>query len=95
MDDEFVQYCQLNKIDNIEKLAKELFDKAFTQLKYGDTPLFIKPSNAPAKVVIEKKVEVNLEAEKIEQIKKDLKKVQLQNKPAVNKNNSSEILYDE
>ena len=27
LDNEFIQYCELNKIDNIDKLAKEATDK--------------------------------------------------------------------
>jgi hypothetical protein len=95
LDDEFIQYCQLNKIDNIDEFAKKTFNKGFTSLKYGDTPPFIKPTIEPTKVVVEKTPEVNPERKKIEEIKKDLKKVQMQNKPETVKNKSSEILYDE
>ena len=35
---EFLDYCRLNKIENIGKLARETFDKGFTILKYGETP---------------------------------------------------------
>jgi hypothetical protein len=38
LDKEFIQYCELNNIEDIEKLAKETFDKGFNLLKYGDTP---------------------------------------------------------
>jgi hypothetical protein len=38
LDDEFIQYCKLNDIEDIEKLAKEIFKKGFTMLKYGDRP---------------------------------------------------------
>jgi hypothetical protein len=39
LDDEFIQYCELNNIENIEKLAKETFNRGFTILKYGSIPL--------------------------------------------------------
>ena len=39
LDDEFLQYCELNKIDDIEKLAKETFKMGFDLLKYGNTPI--------------------------------------------------------
>ena len=38
LDDEFIKYCELNNIDDIEKYAKEIFNKGFTVLKYGDKP---------------------------------------------------------
>ena len=40
LDDEFIQYCKLNNIDDIEKYAKEIFNKGFTMIKYGDAPNF-------------------------------------------------------
>lgn len=42
MDDEFIQYCELNKITDIEKLAKQTFNRGFTILKYGEFPNMIK-----------------------------------------------------
>jgi hypothetical protein len=39
LDDEFIQYCKLNNIDDVEKFAKEIFNKGFTSLKYGDKPI--------------------------------------------------------
>lgn len=38
LDNEFIEYCKLNNIDDIDKLAKEVFNKGFTILKYGDSP---------------------------------------------------------
>jgi hypothetical protein len=38
LDNEFVQYCELNKIDNVDKLAQETFNRGFSLLKYGETP---------------------------------------------------------
>jgi hypothetical protein len=38
LDKEFLDYCKLNKIEDVEKLAKETFNKGFTILKYGETP---------------------------------------------------------
>jgi len=39
LDDEFLQYCELNNIEDIQKLAKETFKKGFDLLKYGDMPV--------------------------------------------------------
>jgi hypothetical protein len=38
IDDEFTQYCKLNNIEDVEKFAKEIFNKSFTIIKYGDKP---------------------------------------------------------
>lgn len=51
LDDEFVQYCELNNIEDIQKLAKETFARGFTILKYGATPSGIK-----IKEIIEEKI---------------------------------------
>ena len=41
LDDEFIGYCKLNNIDNIEEFAKETFNKGFTMVKYGELPIGI------------------------------------------------------
>ena len=38
LDNEFLLYCEINGIENIDKLAKETFDRGFSLLKYGETP---------------------------------------------------------
>ena len=38
LDDEFIQYCELNNIEDIEKFAREIFNRGFTILKYGEKP---------------------------------------------------------
>jgi hypothetical protein len=38
LDDEFLEYCRLNNIEDVEKLARETFKRGFTILKYGETP---------------------------------------------------------
>jgi len=39
LDDEFILYCQLNNIVNVEKLATETFKRGFSALKYPETPI--------------------------------------------------------
>jgi hypothetical protein len=51
LDDEFIQYCKLNNIEDIQKLAKETFNRGFTVLKYGEIPII---ANTP-------KIEVKIE----------------------------------
>ena len=38
IDDEFIQYCELNNIEDVEKFAKETFKKGFAVVKYGRKP---------------------------------------------------------
>lgn len=63
LDDEFLEYCRLNNIDDVEKLAKVTFNRGFTILKYGETPFGLKPTEK----IVEKEVvkEVIVEVEKI------------------------------
>lgn len=62
LDDEFTMYCEINKIENIEKLAKDTFNRGFTLLKYGETPYGVsskeKIVEVVKEVVVEKIVEV-------------------------------------
>ncbi len=56
LDDEFLEYCRLNNIDDIEKLAKDTFNRGFTILKYGETPFGLKPTEK----IVEKEVRVEV-----------------------------------
>ncbi len=65
LDDEFIQYCKLNNILDVEKFAKEIFNKGFTLFKYGDKPLLkIEPAEIISKEKeekIEKIIKPNIE----------------------------------
>jgi hypothetical protein len=69
--DEFLEYCRLNDIKDVEKLAKETFQRGFTILKYGETPYGIKGSEKIVEkevikeVIIEKIIEKEVPVEKI------------------------------
>jgi hypothetical protein len=52
LDNEFLKYCEINNIIDPEKLAKEIFQKGFTIVKYGEIPNGLKGQNT----VIEKEV---------------------------------------
>jgi flagellar biosynthesis component FlhA len=67
LDDEFILYCHLNKIENIDKLAKDVFNKGFTQLKYPDTPVSSTKERIVEKVVI-KEVPVEKIVEVIKEV---------------------------
>jgi FtsZ-binding cell division protein ZapB len=64
LDDEFIQYCELNNINDIDKLAKETFARGFSILKYGETPFKI--SNKEK--IIEKEVIKEVPVEKIVEV---------------------------
>ena len=82
LDSEFIQYCGLNKIDNVDKLAQETFNRGFSLLKYGETP----NGNRTKEIVeVTKEVikEVIVEVEKIvevpvEVIKEVIKEVRIE-----------------
>ena len=52
LDNEFLKYCEINNVTDPEKLAKEVFQKGFTIVKYGEIPNGLKGQNT----VIEKEV---------------------------------------
>jgi hypothetical protein len=52
LDDEFLQYCKLNNIEDIEKTAKDVFSRGFTILKYGEIPI----GNKTKEKIIEKEI---------------------------------------
>jgi hypothetical protein len=82
LDNEFIQYCELNKIINIDKLAQETFNRGFSLLKYGEVP----NGNRVKEIVeVEKEVvkEIIVEVEKIvevpiEVIKEVIKEVRIE-----------------
>jgi hypothetical protein len=51
LDNEFITYCKLNNINDIDMFAKQVFNRGFTIIKHGETPkinplkedVFIKP----------------------------------------------------
>jgi len=83
LDNEFLQYCELNNIKDPEKLAKQVFDRGFSLLKYGETPMGAKsePRVIEKEVIVEK--EVIKEVEKrvevpVEVIKEVIKEVPIE-----------------
>jgi Mg/Co/Ni transporter MgtE len=68
LDNEFTQYCELNNITDIDKLAKETFDKGFSLLKYGETPKVARGKDK----IIEKEIIKEIEVEKIVEIIKEI-----------------------
>jgi hypothetical protein len=65
LDDEFIKYCELNNVDNVDKLAKEIFNRGFAILKYGETPLNLVGKEKVVEKEIIKEVPVEKIVEKI------------------------------
>ena len=61
LNDDFLKYCELNNITEIDKFAKEVFEKGFMFFKYGTKPNVINDTLENK----EKKID----------IKKDIKKI--------------------
>ena len=79
LDSEFIQYCELNKIVNIDKLAQETFNRGFSLLKYGETPYgnsiekekiieVVKYVEVPVEIIKEVKVIQVVEKEVIKEV---------------------------
>jgi len=71
LDDEFLLYCKINNIEDIDKLARETFNRGFTILKYG-----MVPNEAKIKKIVEEKIKKNPDVvkaitETVIQIEKD------------------------
>lgn len=65
LDDEFIQYCELNDVKYVETLARQTFNRGFTILKYGETPILNKSQVEPTKTQEDEKVTTKKE-EKVE-----------------------------
>lgn len=39
LDDDFIKYCEINNITDIEELARKVFNRGFTIEKYGEIAL--------------------------------------------------------
>ncbi len=74
LDDEFVRYCELNNITDIEGTAKKIFQRGFTIEKYGETPTTAKGKEVEVikevikEVPVEKIVEVIKTVEVIKEV---------------------------
>lgn len=68
LDDEFIRYCEINEIENVEALAKKVFNRGFTIEKYGETPTTAKGSER----IVEKEVIKEVIVEKIVEIIKEI-----------------------
>ena len=63
LDKEFIKYCELNDIVDIDSLAKKTFNRGFAILKYGETP-----RGGVEEVTIEKEVIKEVQIEVIKEV---------------------------
>lgn len=72
--DEFLEYCTINNIDDIDKLAKSTFQRGFTILKFGETPSNTKPKEITKEIIKEviKEVQVEVVREVIKEVPVDV-----------------------
>lgn len=74
LDDNFIKYCEINKITDVEGLAKKLFQRGFTIEKYGETPSIAKGKEIEVikevikEVPVEKIVEVIKNVETVKEV---------------------------
>jgi len=77
LDKEFILYCELNEIKDIDKLANDTFTRGFTLLKYGETPVGntkVKEKivevirEVPVEVIVEKEIRVPYEVQIIKEV---------------------------
>lgn len=69
LDDEFVEYCRLNSILDVENFAKKTFKRGFDIVKYGETPI---QQNKTEEVKKVKNEEQKKPIKQIKQIKDNL-----------------------
>jgi tRNA(Phe) wybutosine-synthesizing methylase Tyw3 len=86
LDIEFLEFCKINKIDNIELFAKQTFTKGFTIMKYGEVPM---TNGFLEKIVHTNDEQIEKLKKEIDRLKEKLNEYEKQEKP---KNNN---LYDE
>ena len=75
LDNEFLKYCELNKIHDVQKFAQDIFQKGFTIIKYGETPMGFSSEKIVEKEVIKeiiKEVPVEKVVEKIVEVIKEM-----------------------
>jgi len=96
LDNEFLQYCELNDIKDIDKLAKETFNRGFTILKYGETPFGKQQIKEVEKIVeVIKEVPVEKIVEVIKEIPAKTKTKVITKEVVVQDNEQIKLLEEE
>ena len=74
LDDEFLKYCELNQVTDVEALAKKIFLRGFAIEKYGETPSLAKGKQVEVikevvkEIPVEKVVEVIKKVEVVKEV---------------------------
>lgn len=95
LDDEFIQYCKLNNIEDVEKFAIEVFNKGFTFVKYGSIPNIGLKTETKIVKAEPRKIQVDMS---VDQEKPNViipKKIEKDLKNAVIKEVKQKDIYDE
>jgi len=102
LDDEFIRYCELNKITDTEKFAKKVFGTGFNITKYGESPPGFNSRERIIEKEIIKEVPVETIVEKVEnqKLKDELNTITkslegLGKKGKLMKDSNLSSLYDE
>lgn len=72
LDNDFIKYCELNNITDIDTLAKKIFQRGFTIEKYGETPSLAKSKEVQVIKEVIKEVPVEKIVEKIVEVIKEV-----------------------
>jgi hypothetical protein len=72
LDDEFLKYCEINQVDNIESLAKKIFQRGFTIEKYGETPTTARGVDRVVEKEVIKEIIKEVPVEKIVEVIKEV-----------------------
>ncbi len=75
LDDEFVRYCEINEITDIEGTARKIFQRGFTIEKYGETPTTARGKEIEVIKEVIKEVPVEVKGEKQIIVKEVIKEV--------------------
>ncbi len=72
LDDDFVKYCEINNIKDVESLAKKVFQRGFTIEKYGETPSMVKGKETVIEKEVIKEIIKEVPVEKIVEVIKEV-----------------------
>ena len=95
LDDEFLRYCELNNIEDVEKFTKEVFNRGFTVIKYGNTPTINLQTETKVVNVSSKVIETDIKIEKTEPVIIISNEIQKEVKKIIRKEIDNKNLYDE
>lgn len=72
LDKEFIQYCELNGIENIEQFAEQVFNRGFTIVKYGEVPMGLSGGTEIIEKEVIREITKEVPVEKIVEVIKEV-----------------------